>query len=110
MRFATRALPATAATAGSANGSTSAATVPGSNTVSPSISTRMSCRAAAMPALSAAGLPELAWRITRTFASARPSTRSAVPSVDPSSTTMISTGWVEAASDRTVASMVFSSL
>ena len=44
-----------------------------------------------MPALSAAGLPALAWRITRTFASSRSSTRSAVPSVDPSSTTMIST-------------------
>ena len=70
----------------------------------------MSCRAAAMPVLSAAGLPELAWRITRTFARPRSSTSSAVPSVEPSSTTTISTGWVDAASDRTVASMVFSSL
>jgi hypothetical protein len=41
-RFATRAFPDTAPTARSANGPTSAATVPGSKTVSPSIRTTMS--------------------------------------------------------------------
>ncbi len=43
----------------------------GSKTVSPSTRTRMSWRAAAMPVLSAAGLPALACRIRRTFGQAQ---------------------------------------
>jgi hypothetical protein len=105
VRFATFALPATAPTSGCANGWTSTRTVSGSNTVSPSIITTRSWLAARMPVLSAAALPPLICRITRTPGSARPSTIAAVPSVEPSSTTMISTGWSLATIDATVAAM-----
>ncbi len=60
--------------------------------------------------LSAAALPAFSCRITRTFARPIASTSSAVPSVDPSSTTMMSTGCVDAATDRTVDSMDTASL
>jgi hypothetical protein len=42
-----------------------------------------------MPVFSAAALPALAWRMTRTRGSRTAAAMSAVPSVDPSSTTMI---------------------
>ena len=74
---------------GSAKGCTSWRTVSGSKTVSPSIITTMSWRAAAMPVLRAAGLPAFGLPddpYVRAVASA--STRSAVPSVEPSSTTI----------------------
>ena len=67
LRLATFALPDTAPTQGRANGCTSVLIVFGSNTVSPSIMTTMSCLACRMPLLSAAGLPALAWRMSRTF-------------------------------------------
>lgn len=89
-RLAIFALPATAPIAGSANGCTSLPTVVGSNTVSPSIITISPCRAAAIPVLSAAALPAFSCRITRT--AGRPRASSAVLSVEPSSTTMISIG------------------
>ncbi len=101
----TLALPETAPTLGSAKGWTSIRTASGSKTVSPSTITSSSQEAAAIPVLSAAGLPAFRWRITRTPGRYSDSTRSAVPSVEPSSTTMISTGWSEASSDRTAASM-----
>jgi hypothetical protein len=55
--------------------------------------------------LSAAGLPAFGCRTTVTSGSPRPSTMSAVPSVDPSSTTTTSTGWRLATIERTAASM-----
>jgi hypothetical protein len=58
-----------------------------------------------MPVLSAAAFPALACRITRRFARPRSSISSAVPSVEPSSTTTISIGCVDAANDATVASI-----
>ncbi len=67
--------------------------------------TTRSQEAAASPVLSAAGLPAFSCRITRTPGRRRDSTRSAVPSVEPSSTTMISTGWSEATRKRTAASI-----
>ncbi len=104
-RLTTLALPETAPTRGSAKGCTSVRTVPGSKTVSPSTMTTSSHEAAASPVLSAAGLPAFRCRITRTPGRRSDSTRSAVPSVEPSSTTMISTGWSEASSERTAASI-----
>ena len=65
-------------------------TASGSKTVSPSTSTRMSPRATRMPVLSAAGLPALACADHVAAGSIR-RTMSAVPSVDPSSTTITST-------------------
>jgi hypothetical protein len=65
--------------------------------------TTTSPRAAAIPAFSAAGLPPLGWRITRTPGNRSAATASAVPSVDPSSTTITSTGRSLATSERTVA-------
>lgn len=82
----------------------------GSKIVSPSIITITSWLAAAMPVLSAAGLPALTWRITRTQARRSLATVSAVPSLDPSSTTITSTGWSLATNDLTVAVMVAFSL
>ena len=63
-----------------------------------------------MPALSAAGFPPLACRMTRTFGRRSASTISAVPSVLPSSTTSTSTGCSLATSERTVAAMFSFSL
>jgi hypothetical protein len=80
-------------------------TASGSKTVSPSTITTSSQEAAARPVLSAAGLPAFCCRMTRTPGSRSDSTRSAVPSVEPSSTTITSTGWSEASSDLTAASM-----
>ena len=109
-RFAILTLPATAPIVGSANGWASRPTVSGSNTVSPSIMMMISWWAALMPALSALGLPEFFCRSTRTFGSRSDSTRSAVPSEEPSSTTSTSSGWSLATMDRTVASMFLISL
>ena len=67
--------------------------VSGAKIVSPSIITTSSWRACAMPLLSAEALPPLVWRSTRTPGSPSASTMSAVPSVEPSSTTITSTGW-----------------
>ena len=61
-RLATLALPLVAPTRGSANGATSSAIVPGSNTVSPSTMTTTSVPATASPAFRAAGLPWLTCR------------------------------------------------
>jgi len=58
-----------------------------------------------MPALSAPAFPVLAWWITRTPGSPIASTMSGVPSVEPSSTTITSSGWSLAVSARTVSSM-----
>ena len=82
----------------------------GSKTVSPSIMTTISWRAAAIPVFNADGLPPLGLRMTRTSGSPSASTMSAVPSVEPSSTTITSTGWSLATSERTVAAMAASSL
>ena len=57
------------------------------------------------PAFRAAGLPEFACRTSVTPGSPSSSTRSAVPSVDPSSTTTTSTAWSLATIDRIAASM-----
>lgn len=75
------------------------------NTVSPSIITTRSQRAAAIPALRAEGLPPFGFRITRTPGRASDSATSAVPSVEPSSTTITSTGWVPRTRDRIVSAM-----
>ena len=58
--------------------------------VSPSTRIRMSLCASAMPRLSAPGLPELGWLITRTYGMRRLRAMAAVLSVEPSSTTMTS--------------------
>ncbi len=109
-RLAILTLPDTAPTVGSAKGCTSSRTVSGSNRVSPSTMTIRSCAAAATPALSAADLPPLGSRRTRTPGRESRSTTSAVPSSDPSSITRISTGWSLAAAERTVAAMLVASL
>ena len=109
-RFAILTLPATPPIAGSAKGWASRRTVSGSKTVSPSIMMMRSWPAARIPVFNALGLPELRWRRTRTRGSASDSTRSAVPSVEPSSTTSTSSGWSLARMDRTVASMFLISL
>jgi hypothetical protein len=78
--------------------------------VSPSTMMTMSWRLAAMPALSAEGLPPFGLRSTRTSGSPNCSTMAAVSSVEPSSTTTTSTGWSAPTSERTVAAMVRLSL
>ena len=50
----------------------------------------MSLRASAMPRFSAPAFPELGWLMTRTYGMRRPRAMAAVPSEEPSSTTMIS--------------------
>jgi hypothetical protein len=106
LRLPTLTLPATAPTAGSANGCTSSRTESDSRMVSPSTVTIRSCRASAMPVLRAFDLPPLGTRITRTLGRPRRSARIAVPSVEPSSTTTTSmSGWSPPANDRTAASM-----
>jgi hypothetical protein len=64
--------------------------VSGWNMVSPSTMTTISVRAAAMAALSAAGLPALGCWISQTPGMSRRRTISPVPSVEPSSTTITS--------------------
>ena len=110
-RLATLALPATAPTDGSANGCTRRPTVVGSNTVSPSIMTISSWRACGdagveRGGLAAVGLPDH----PHVRQSRSASTISAVPSVQPSSTTSTSTGCSLATSERTVAAMFSFSL
>ena len=90
VRLTTLVLPLTAPTSGRRRAGPGGGRVSGSNTVSPSTMTMRSWAAAAMPVLSAAGLPLLAWRITRTLGRPSASTTAAVPSVDPSSTTITS--------------------
>ena len=63
-----------------------------------------------MPVFSAVGFPPFGWRMTRTEGRPSASTMFAVLSVEPSSTTMISTGCVDAAIDRTAASIPAASL
>ncbi len=109
-RLPTLALPATAPTFGSPKGWTSSRTVAASKTVSPSIITMRSWLALARPRLRAAGLPAFCWRTTRTLGMRRSSTMRAVPSLEPSSMTMTSTGWSLAVSEVTVLTMHFASL
>ena len=106
-RLPTLTLPATAPTAGSANGCTSRRIESGSKTVSPSTITIRSWRASATPVLSAFGLPPSGTRTTRTLPQAeRARPCRPVPSVEPSSTTITSTPrWSPTASDRTAAPM-----
>lgn len=110
MRLATFALPDTAPTCGSANGPISFSTVSGSKIVSPSTMTTSSVRVSCRPVFRAAGLPALRCVISRTPGRSRPCTTDAVSSVEPSSTTITSTGCVDATTDRTAASMPASSL
>jgi hypothetical protein len=64
-----------------------------------------------MPVFSAAALPPFGRATTLTPGSSRPSTIFAVPSVDPSSTTITSKrGYSDAASERTALSMPTASL
>ncbi len=63
-----------------------------------------------MPVFNAAAFPLFGCRSTRTPGRPSSSTMSAVPSVEPSSTTRISTGWSLAAAERTVDSMPAASL
>ena len=89
-RLPTLTLPATAPTDGSPNGCTNFRIESRSKIVSPSTVTIRSCLASAIPVLRALDLPPLGTRITRTFGSRRLSTSTAVPSVEPSSTTTTS--------------------
>ncbi len=110
-RLPTLVLPLTAPTAGCASGWMSRNRASGSKTVSASTITTISWDALARPVLSAAALPELGCRITRTRGSSIHVARSAVRSVEPSSITMTSRyGCVEASSEWTVDSMPASSL
>jgi hypothetical protein len=89
--LATFALPLTAPTCGSRNACASRPIASRSSTVSPSTRTTSSVRAAAIPVLSAAGLPALSCRMSRTLGSRSDATIAAVSSVEPSSTTITHT-------------------